>query len=151
MDYKLSEVLQYEPLPEIQQLVAYIVLQHPDLWNREETNSINAIAFMRRQQPSRLPHYMVPACLEVLDDLPTLPSGKVDRKRLPQPQQNQTATPRENILLPSNATEEIITNIWQKLFPDAQISVEDNFFLDCENNLNLLVSPCLMSHHCRSC
>ena len=119
----------YEPLPEIQQLVAYVVLQHPDLWNREETNSILRSP-KAAASASRLPHYMVPACLEILNDLPTLPSGKVDRKRLPQPQHNQTATPRENILLPSNATEEIITNIWQKLFPHAQISIEDNFFLD---------------------
>ncbi len=111
----------YEPLPEIQQLVAYIVPQHPDLWNREETNAI-----LR----SRLPHYMVPPCLEVLEELPTLPSGKVNRKALPEPKQNQKTSPRENILLSNNRTEQAIANIWQSLFPHAQISLEDNFFLD---------------------
>ena len=111
----------YEPLPEIQQLVGYIVPQHLDLWNREETNSI-----LR----SRLPHYMIPACLEVLDDLPTLPSGKVDRKSLPKPSQNQVTARMQPITLPSNAMEQTIANIWQKLFPHMQISVKDNFFLD---------------------
>ncbi|MEH2136552.1 Pls/PosA family non-ribosomal peptide synthetase [Nostoc sp.] len=111
----------FEPLPGIQQLVGYIVLQHPDLFECEETKTI-----LR----SRLPHYMVPAYLEVLDELPTLPSGKVNRKLLPQPSQMQAAGNMEPILLSDNATEQIIANIWQKLFPQVQISLNSNFFLD---------------------
>ena len=34
---------------------------------------------------SRLPAYMLPTILEVLASLPTLPSGKVDRRSLPEP------------------------------------------------------------------
>src|SRR5262249_13487341 len=33
--------------------------------------------------PARLPAYMVPAFLDVVPELPTLTSGKVDRRRLP--------------------------------------------------------------------
>ena len=40
-------------------------------------------AFLRE----RLAPYMVPAVVQVLPELPTLTSGKVDRKRLPEPEQ----------------------------------------------------------------
>ncbi|WP_069108566.1 Pls/PosA family non-ribosomal peptide synthetase [Fortiea contorta] len=111
----------FEPVPGIQQLVGYVVLQHPDLFDRAATQTI-----LR----SRLPHYMVPACLEVLDELPTLPSGKVNRKQLPQPSQMQAAGVVEPVVLSDNVTEQKIANIWQKLFPQVQISLDSNFFLD---------------------
>src|SRR6185503_1914864 len=41
-----------------------------------------AIAEMLR---ARLPEYMIPKYLDVVDSLPTLTSGKIDRKQLPAP------------------------------------------------------------------
>lgn len=55
----------------IDRLIAYVVpKQDPEL-------DANAIWDAVR---SRLPIYMVSASLEILDTLPTLPSGKVDRR-----------------------------------------------------------------------
>ncbi|MGG2067740.1 AMP-binding enzyme, partial [Bacillus sp. S14(2024)] len=57
-------------------LVAYIVL------DEEKTLDISVI---HNRLKERLPAYMVPSYIEVLDELPTLLSGKVDRKSLPAP------------------------------------------------------------------
>lgn len=48
----------------------------------EKSIDVGAVADMLRQ---RTPAYMVPAFVDVLEEFPLLPSGKVDRKRLPAP------------------------------------------------------------------
>lgn len=41
---------------------------------------------IRRTLQQRLPHYMIPARIQLLDSLPKTASGKLDRKRLPAPE-----------------------------------------------------------------
>jgi sugar O-acyltransferase (sialic acid O-acetyltransferase NeuD family) len=55
------------------QLVGYVVLEEPGQFRRRE---------VEEYLESRLPDYMVPRHYVVLDSLPTLPTGKVDRHGL---------------------------------------------------------------------
>jgi acyl-CoA synthetase (AMP-forming)/AMP-acid ligase II len=41
---------------------------------------------IRRGLQQRLPHYMIPGRILLLDSLPKTASGKLDRKRLPAPE-----------------------------------------------------------------
>ncbi|MGA2991633.1 MAG: Pls/PosA family non-ribosomal peptide synthetase, partial [Candidatus Korobacteraceae bacterium] len=77
----------------------------------------------------RLPAYMVPAYLDVVDALPMLSSGKVDRKRLPPPASpliDETAADSP----PANALERKIADVWAAVFNNPQIGAQQDFFLD---------------------
>ncbi|HEX7238878.1 MAG TPA: condensation domain-containing protein, partial [Longimicrobiaceae bacterium] len=71
----------------------------------------------------RLPEYMVPAAVVLLDALPLAPTGKVDRRRLPAPE----AEARERVA-PRTPTEERLAEIWSGLLGVAGVGVTDDFF-----------------------
>ncbi|QDL11218.1 peptide synthetase [Brasilonema octagenarum UFV-E1] len=110
----------------VEELVAYITLRVPVADSEELKNRLHTV--LRH----RLPSYMVPAFIEILDTIPTLPNGKADRSKLPAPTQRMQRQHRSDQTLPVTLSkqESAIANIWQKLFPHAQISIKDDFFLD---------------------
>ncbi|HEY1014874.1 MAG TPA: amino acid adenylation domain-containing protein, partial [Herpetosiphonaceae bacterium] len=70
----------------------------------------------------RVPAYMVPAAVVLLDGLPLTPNGKLDRRALPEPTwQTDTASPR-------NEREQRIAAIWQAVLGIDTISIYDHFF-----------------------
>ena len=85
-----------------------------------------AIAEMLR---SRLPEYMVPKYLDVVESMPTLTSGKVDRKQLPAPVNLLKGTDRQYVA-PAGDLEQALVAVWEKCFHTSPVSVEDDFFLD---------------------
>lgn len=112
---------------DVQELVAYITLRVPQTDLEELKHDLHS------GLRDRLPSYMVPAFIEILDTIPTLPNGKADRSKLPAPKGRiQVHHHSDDFAPPSNLspTESAIANIWQNLFPHAQISLNDNFFLD---------------------
>ena len=106
----------------VQQLVAYVVA-------RDGGAGVD-VGGVKMQLRARLPQYMVPAIFEILERLPTLPSGKVDRKALPRPlvgrAEEVVETPGEG---PRNALEEAIAGAWEGLF-GAAVSRTADFFMD---------------------
>jgi non-ribosomal peptide synthetase-like protein len=76
----------------------------------------------------RLPAYMVPSHVEVLAELPTLPSGKVDRKRLPAPR-HRALSPSASAQ-PRTPWEKALLDCWSRLFHREDLALEDDFFLD---------------------
>ncbi|MCC7476797.1 MAG: amino acid adenylation domain-containing protein [Pirellulales bacterium] len=101
------------------ELAAYIVprngrIDHQDVarWMRERT-----------------PSYMLPSYLDELDRLPLLPSGKVDRNRLPAPSKPLVSTTGAQVR-PSNPLEELLAELWTRLLNIESVSVEDDFFVD---------------------
>ncbi len=73
-----------------------------------------------------VPDYMVPAVVVTLDGLPLLPSGKVDRRALPQPPMGAGAS--GETVAPRTATETLVARHWGDLLGIAEPSVTDDFF-----------------------
>ncbi len=108
-----------EDTPSLPQLVAYAV-------PRGQTCLDPKAIFSQLRQ--RLPAYMIPAHLETLDALPTLPSGKVDRRGLPAPQQAALAPSAEDV--GRSDLERKLAIAWQGLFAPLPVSLADHFFHD---------------------
>ena len=78
---------------------------------------------------SRLPTYMIPSYLDLLDHFPMLASGKADRKNLPKPIKPLIDC-NQSIELPGNQLEEQLVSAWKTIFQLDSISTEADFFLD---------------------
>jgi non-ribosomal peptide synthetase-like protein len=76
----------------------------------------------------RLPAYMRPAAYEVRDGLPTLISGKVDRKALAKP--HRLDAPGRALAAPETEAEERLLRVWSTVFAPTEVSVLDDFFED---------------------
>ncbi|WP_156399598.1 non-ribosomal peptide synthetase, partial [Rhodococcus sp. Leaf278] len=73
----------------------------------------------------RLPGYMVPTHVVVLDSLPVNASGKLDRKALPAPEFTVAAS---EFVGPENPVEEIVAGIFADLLGVSQVGVTSSFF-----------------------
>lgn len=92
--------------------------------------SIDAAAIRSRLR-ERLPAYMVPAMIETLGELPLLPSGKLDRKRLPAPRARSATSPAPDAIQQAmSECEAAIHAVWAELFAPLAVSLADDFFLD---------------------
>nr|BBH88071.1 hypothetical protein KTC_28220 [Thermosporothrix sp. COM3] len=85
----------------------------------------------------KLPQYMLPASIILLDTLPLTANGKVDRKNLPTPD-FQRPSPNGSHSLPTTGVEKQIASVWQELLPAATIGIHDSFF-DLGGNSLLMV------------
>ncbi|MFA5956117.1 Pls/PosA family non-ribosomal peptide synthetase [Hyphomicrobium sp.] len=112
-------------------LAAYVVTNGgADALNRTEID-----ALLRR----RMPAYMVPQYLDVIDSLPMMPSGKVDRKNLPAP--STLLKGQNDIVEPATDLERRVAAAWSEAFRLARVSVTDDFFLDLGGH-SLMASRC---------
>ncbi len=84
-----------------------------------------AVPELRAHLQASLPDYMVPAVFVVLDVLPLNPSGKVDRKALPEP--DAPATTAEHVA-PQGPVEELVAGIWAEVLRAERIGATDSFF-----------------------
>ena len=78
-------------------------------------------AFLVERQP---PH-QVPAHYVVLDALPSTPSGKVDRRRLPDP---PTADAARACVPPQTPVEHALAAVWRAVLRLENVGIEDDFF-----------------------
>jgi amino acid adenylation domain-containing protein len=83
---------------------------------------------VRRHLVDALPRYMHPQYLVVMESLPILPNGKIDRQRLPRPIEQAT---QKTATVPgsySSEAEKLLASIWCELLHVDQIEPLDNFF-----------------------
>ncbi|MCF8002626.1 MAG: amino acid adenylation domain-containing protein, partial [Chromatiaceae bacterium] len=77
----------------------------------------------------RLPSYMMPAAIVVLDALPLTAHGKVNRNALPDPDvQPGSQGAAQTYVSPTNQTERILAGIWADLLHVEKVGIDDNFF-----------------------
>jgi acyl carrier protein len=82
---------------------------------------------LRNFLKSRLPEHMVPASFVILDELPLLPNGKLDRRALPAPEAVRPDLPQV-FVAPRTAVEQSLAGVWSDLLGLPQVGIHDNFF-----------------------
>lgn len=99
-------------------LCAYVV------FDGQSTSDINDLrSFLK----DKLPPHMVPGIFTVLDSLPLTSNGKVDRRALPDPNNEQPHT-AEGFVGPRTPTEELVAAAWCQALKLTRVSMNDNFF-----------------------
>lgn len=77
----------------------------------------------------RLAAYMIPPHFMILDEIPMLPSGKADRKKLPLPAGDNMLSKRD-VVEAVDKEQKIIANIIKQVFKIENVSIKDHFFND---------------------
>ncbi|MCP5109089.1 MAG: amino acid adenylation domain-containing protein, partial [bacterium] len=95
------------------------------------------VELLREYLGRTLPDYMIPALFIPLSEIPLTPSGKVDRKALPEPGSSGMQTGSDYIS-PRNDMEKRIAAIWQEVLGMEQIGIHDKFFNIGGNSLNVI-------------
>ncbi|MGA9610525.1 MAG: condensation domain-containing protein, partial [Mycobacterium sp.] len=81
-------------------------------------------AGIRAALADRLPVYMIPAAVVVIDALPLTPNGKLDTRALPAPEYAES----DGYRAPSSAVEEILAGIYAQILGIERVGVDDSFF-----------------------
>ncbi|MCC5622887.1 non-ribosomal peptide synthetase, partial [Nostoc sp. CHAB 5715] len=128
--------------PAVQQAIAKLHL--------DQTDNLRLVAYILHKSASQeptltgelreflaklLPDYMLPSVFVLLEELPLLPNGKVNRQALPAPEEIRDAS---QIILPRYPTEAIIANIWADVLRLEKVGVDDNFFELGGNSLSAI-------------
>jgi len=100
-------------------LVAYIVPQNKEAFSQDA---------LRAYLSAQLPDYMVPSFFVLLDQIPLTPTGKVDRRALPDPTKGQTVTVSQNYVPPQSKLEKFLYEMWKEILGIERIGIHDNFF-----------------------
>ncbi|MEU5692153.1 non-ribosomal peptide synthase/polyketide synthase [Actinosynnema sp. NPDC020468] len=85
-----------------------------------------------------LPHYLVPAAVLVLDAFPLSPSGKLDRRALPEPEFAGA------FVAPRTDAERAVARVWADVLGRAEVGATDDFFaLGGDSILSIRVTSAL--------
>ena len=112
---KTAAVIFKESNSENKFIVGYIVLKEAESSTPDE---------IRRFLTSKLPDYMIPVHLIILNDLPLNTSGKIDRNTLPEPD----LVSQEKFVAPASFFEKKLKQIWSESLNVENIGVTHNFF-----------------------
>ena len=99
-------------------IIAYIVAAEGSTFTRAEL-----AGFLK----DKLPDYMIPAAFVALDRLPLTPSGKVDRRALPQPDEGRPDLESQYVA-PRTPLEQQLAAIFAGVLKIDRVGIHDNFF-----------------------
>ena len=108
-------VIAREDTPGVKRLVGYVT---------ESTGGAVDSTAVRTAMADRLPPYMVPAAVVVLDALPLTVNGKLDTRALPAPDYQDA----DKYRAPADAVEEILAGIYAQVLGLDRVGVDDSFF-----------------------
>jgi amino acid adenylation domain-containing protein/non-ribosomal peptide synthase protein (TIGR01720 family) len=89
----------------------------------EGVSSTSLRAYLKEQ----LPNYMLPSMITMLDALPLTTTGKVDRKKLPEPVFSRLDMENQYVA-PQTEQEIFLAEMWREVLEMDKIGVHDNFF-----------------------
>ncbi len=113
-DVAQAAVIARQDTPGHQQLVAYVVPAGEEPVDGAE---------LRDYAAARLPEYMLPAAIVVLEALPVTVNGKLDRAALPAPEFTGAGGRG-----PATAAEELLCDLFGQVLGIARVGAEDGFF-----------------------
>ena len=99
-------------------LVAYVVVDK----KRETT-----LPELRKFLADRLPKHMMPAIFTLLEALPRLPNGKIDRRALPPPEVEPSGSDGSYVS-PRTFAERVLCDLWAEVLKLERVGIGDNFF-----------------------
>ncbi|HEX7333474.1 MAG TPA: amino acid adenylation domain-containing protein [Pyrinomonadaceae bacterium] len=112
-------VMAREDVPGDRRLVAYIV--------PATTMPAPTVSELRSFLSDRLPEYMIPSNIVVLEAFPLTPNGKIDRRALPVPD-GERPTLEAPFVAPRSDLERGIASVWQEVLQVSKVGIHDNFF-----------------------
>jgi len=84
---------------------------------------------IRKFLQERLPEYLIPSALIVLEELPLTPNGKVDRRALPPPDRYRPELETQ-YAAPRTQSEEVVARIWAEVLGLERVGIHDQFFAE---------------------
>ncbi|MFB8144974.1 non-ribosomal peptide synthetase, partial [Streptomyces parvus] len=90
---------------------------------RPEPGTVLDPAALRADLASRMPDYMVPAAVVVIDEIPLMPNGKADRKKMPAPEYVAAG-----VRGPRSPREEILCGLFVDVLGVERVGIDDSFF-----------------------
>ncbi len=101
---------------------------------RDETHDNIFIDEITQYLTGKLPEYMLPSSITILEQLPRNPNGKIDFPCLPSPFE----TMADNLVEPRNMVEKRLLAIWVETLQVEKISVKSRFFELGGNSLHIM-------------
>ncbi|MBQ0927082.1 non-ribosomal peptide synthase/polyketide synthase [Saccharopolyspora endophytica] len=123
-----AAVVVREDVPGSPRLLAYVVGDAGAVDDR-----VRLAAAVREFAASKLPEYMVPSAVVVLDELPLTANGKLDRATLPAP--DESAGPGAGGRSPVTLREQLLCSIFEQVLEVPSVGVEESFFERGGNSL----------------
>jgi amino acid adenylation domain-containing protein len=122
-------VVASEDAPGGKRLIAYVVANIRGTSSEQGTASSNPpntselLSYLKQH----LPEYMVPSSFVVLESLPLMANGKVDRNALPVPEQARPELAQVYVA-PRTAVEEVLCGVFSEVLQVEPVGVRDSFF-----------------------
>ena len=105
--------------PAGKRLIAYAVLE-----DREAATMADLHEYLQ----GRLPDYMVPSGYVILDEFPKTQNGKINRRALPEPSDDEMRGAGTEFVAPETETQIKLAEIWTQILGVNQVGLNDNIF-----------------------